>query len=129
MTAWNHRGATIARGRWATIALAAMLAFLCQSFVTQTHLHPDSAARAVALAGPATAPAALKAGQPVPDVPDCPICREISHGSTYLPSVPVAFQAATPDTIWRVALPTRTLAPSQYSHAWRSRAPPQNLHA
>ena len=106
-----------------------MLAFLCQSFVTQTHLHLDSAARAVALAGPATAPAALKAGPSAPDVPDCPICREISHGSTYLPSVPVAIQTIAPATIWQAVLPSSALAPSQYSHAWRSRAPPQNLHA
>jgi hypothetical protein len=106
-----------------------MLAFLCQSFVTQTHLHLDPAARAVALAGPAAAPAALKAGQPSPDVPDCPICREISHGSTYLPSVPVAIQTIAPATIWQAVLPSSALAPSQSSHAWRSRAPPQNLHA
>jgi hypothetical protein len=129
MTVWNHGSATMKRGRWAMIALTALLAFLCQSFVTQTHLHLNPAARVVALAGPAAAPVALKAGQPSPDVPDCPICREISHGSTYLPAVPVAFQAATPDAIWRVVLPPRALAPSQYSHAWRSRAPPQNLHA
>jgi hypothetical protein len=111
------------------IALTALLAFLCQSFVTQTHLHLDPAARAVALAGPAASPVALKAGQPSPDVPDCPICREISHGGTYLPSVPVAIQTIAPVTVWQVVLPPRALAPSQYSHAWRSRAPPTHLQA
>jgi hypothetical protein len=119
----------VARGRWAVVAFAALLAFLCQSFVTQTHLHLDPAARAVALVGPAAAPAALKAGQPSPDVPDCPICREISHGGTYLPPVPVAIQAAVSTAVWRVVLPPRAPAPSRFSHGWRSRAPPLLLHA
>jgi len=128
MTAWNHNGAAMARGRWAMIALAAMLAFLCQSFVTQTHLHSDLTVTSVAQAG-ATATPAAKAGQPAPALPDCPICREIAHGGTYLPAVPIALRTIAPVTVWRVVLPLRTLAPSQYSHAWRSRAPPRPLHA
>lgn len=130
MRASDHQGGTALRRRWVAVALATLLAFLCQSFVTQTHLHVDLAARPVASAGPTdVATATLKAGLPSPDLPDCPICREISHGGTYLPSVPTAIRAVEAHIVWRVAALPRTLAPSRSSHGWRSRAPPRPLHA
>lgn len=128
MTTWDH-GYAATRSRWA-MAFLTLLAFLCQSFVTQTHLHAEVAPRTIAFSAAVSgSPATLKAGQPTQDVPDCPICREISHGGTYLPPVPVAVAAVVATMAWHVPLPSRTLAPSQYSHAWRSRAPPIALHA
>ena len=130
MTASDPRAGRATHRRWGAIALATLLAFLCQSFVTQTHLHVDLA-RSVAATGPTTAATTttLKAGLPSPDLPDCPICREISHGGTYLPSAPVAIRAIEVHHVWRAAALARTPAPNQYSHAWRSRAPPRRLQA
>jgi hypothetical protein len=126
MVGSDHNNAPLKRRRWAAIAMATLLAFLCQSFVTQTHWDPDPVARSATLAASGTS-ATLKAGQPAP-APTCPICREIAQAGFYLPPVQAALIAAEPGAIWRVALPPRALAPNQSSHAWRSRAPPR-LHA
>ena len=127
MTASGHKGESPIRRRWAAIALATLLAFLGQSFVTQTHLHVDPVARAATLGAPGIA-ATLKAGHPAP-VPPCPICREIAHAGSYLAPASTAVIASAPGAVWRVVLPPRALTPSQYSHAWRSRAPPRPLQA
>ncbi|MES2042625.1 MAG: hypothetical protein V4475_02050 [Pseudomonadota bacterium] len=124
MVGSDHSSAPLKRRRWATIALATLLAFLCQSFVTQTHWDPDPVARSVALAASGSTSATLKAGQPAP-APICPICREIAQAGFYLPPVQAALLASEPGAIWRVTLPPRALAPNQSSHAWRSRAPPR----
>jgi len=129
MAVSDHMGGTVTHRRWVAVTLAALLAFLCQSFVTQTHLHVDPGARSVALAGPVGTAATLKTGQSSPDLPVCPICREIAHGGSYLLPTPVAFLASEPGTVWRVIVPPHALAPSQSSHAWRSRAPPRHLQA
>lgn len=124
----DHKGAPVTRRRWVAVALATLLVFLCQSFVTQTHLDLDQGIRSAALVGAAGAPAA-KAGPSSPDLPVCPICREIAHAGSYLSAVPVAFHAPAPVAIWRVVLPSRALTLQQRAPAWRSRAPPLPLQA
>ncbi|MFA5965899.1 MAG: hypothetical protein WC804_17930 [Sphingomonas sp.] len=135
MTTSDQIGATVARhrttwrGRWFAVVVATLLAFVGQAFVTQTHLHVASSQRSDVLASLSGGATDLKTGPTSPDLPICPICREIAHAGAYLAPTPIAFPAPEPVAVGRVVLPALALTPRQDSHGWRSRAPPLNLHA
>ena len=144
MTARDHLGAKGLRAeapghplrapRFA-IVFAMLLAILWQSFVTQTHIHTDPGAYAIAIgdsavANSAGAPARLKAGQAPSDLPaTCPICQEIAHAGSYLSPMAVAFEPPVPTDLWRTVAPSLAATLRQRSHAWQSRAPPHQLQA
>jgi hypothetical protein len=103
------------------VFVAALLAFTWQSFVTQTHIHPEAPPGTVThVVG-----AQLTPTQPTPERPiDCPICHAAALSGHYLTPGPALVLAPVVITVWRFT--TTALAPSRSdrSHAWRSRAPP-----
>jgi len=111
------------------VLLAAMLAFLCQSLVTQSHVHianAASAAPAIHALNTSTRTAATPSGM---DEPACAICQEVAQAGVYLPAPVIAFDAPAPAEHWREITWVLALALRQRSHAWQSRAPPHSLQA
>jgi hypothetical protein len=100
---------------------AALIAFTWQSFVTQTHIHPDTLPAAAAhVSGMQLAPT-----QPAPERPiDCPICHAAAIGGHYLTPGPMPVLAAIAVSIWRFAAIAPVASVVTRSHGWRSRAPP-----
>ena len=109
------------------VAWLSLLAFILQSYVTETHIH---------VAFPATGTSGIvklfnalpEHGKPsVPnDATDCPFCQAIVHAGAYF--VP-ATQIFIPFFVW-VSKPTPALAAraidTASAHSWHSRAPPQH---
>lgn len=105
--------------------MAALLAFLWQSFVTQTHVHFAVQREATIAGSGAKAPCLPTMGQSSGDLAaDCVLCQEIAHAGHYLLPAPIAFQAPEPVAAWLLAVPLRVLGFNRRSHAWHSRAPP-----
>lgn len=118
------------RTRWIAVLLTALLAFLWQSFVTQTHVHFDPGIHSTAEFGTAGSAPQLRDGQPSSDLPaNCPICQETAHAGYYLLPTPIAFHASEAVPLWLVVARTLALTLRQRAHAWNSRAPPHQLHA
>jgi len=107
------------------LVLAALLAFSWQSLIAAMHAHLRAPAEAVSLVAGDAAGAAARPGQPS-DIPaQCPVCRELAHGATYVPPAPPALAAPLP--LWRaepVAAPAPRPPLAWRGHGWRSRAPP-----
>jgi hypothetical protein len=101
------------------VFVAALLAFTWQSFVTQTHIHPDSlpvAAHATSRAAPT---------QPAPERPiDCPICHAAAVSGHYLAPGPALVLAIFAIAVWRFVAAAAASSRATRSHGWRSRAPP-----
>jgi hypothetical protein len=100
-----------------------LLAFLLQSYVTQTHIHFDTAS---AIAKTVTADGApAKKNSPADDNPDnCPLCQLLYGGQYVAPDALVFFlPMATVSTI-EFALGV-TPHYDAVSHSWRGRAPPR----
>lgn len=112
-------------------------AFLLQSFVTQTHIHPlpqlSTAKRLVSL-DPDVSVKADKANRTAPsrdrlpandDPAKCPLCQAVGHAGNYVwPQtavfvLPQLAAAIVPVTL--VGLQT----PERQSHDWQGRAPPR----
>jgi hypothetical protein len=124
------RGRIRTRARWHVIVLTALFAFLWQSLVTQAHVHFAPITYSAVVAGKAGSTAHIAPPRSSPDLPaNCPLCREIAHSGGYLPPTPILLGAPEPATIRLVAPPLRALAFGERSHAWQSRAPPQQLQA
>lgn len=103
------------------VFVAALLAFTWQSFVTQTHIHPDTLPVAAAHA----AGAQLAPTQPAPERPiDCPICHAAALSGHYLTPGQALVLAPVVITVWRFTAAMLAPSRSDRSHAWRSRAPP-----
>jgi len=112
------------------IVLTALFAFLWQSLVTQAHVHVAPVTYSAIVAGKTGSTAHIAPSRSSPSLPaDCPLCREIAHAGGYLPPTPILLEAPEPATIRLVPSPLRALAFGQRSHAWQSRAPPQQLQA
>jgi hypothetical protein len=106
------------------IILAAMMALLWQSCVTQSHTHFDRHA-AVESAGQLSK---LATGNPPLDSTDnCPVCREIAHAGHYTMSAAITFHLPRAVSREHYITSTLTLPRKARSHSWRSRAPPQLL--
>jgi hypothetical protein len=71
--------------RLLAVMLMALVAFVSQSFVTQTHLHFDGSARSLEFVGRTSGAADLRADHHTPAPPiSCAICQEIAHSGAYL---------------------------------------------
>ena len=107
-----------------------LLAFLAQSYVTQTHIHagPGIYQQAVAKAD-STAASALKQQQhdnlPGNDDPSsCPFCQELIHSGAYI--APAAIPLFLTSVLVLRIEPVLNLQAhyDSISHNWRGRGPP-----
>ena len=117
--------------RWLALVAAVLVAFLSQSFVTQTHRHWDPAATSAVTAAQSGGAAQQSPGRQSPaDLPDnCPICRALAHAGPVLLPMAVAIDVPSPVSFWRAAASNPGLSLAGRSHAWQSRAPPSQLQA
>jgi hypothetical protein len=117
--------------RWLAIVVAAMLSFVWQSFVTQTHIHfdtPEAAARAQPLGHVGLLPHV--AHRPAPVAPaSCPICQDAAHAAFYLSPDPILLAAPAAFLLWLAVAVATPWIGRRRSHAWHSRGPPTPLHA
>jgi hypothetical protein len=102
-----------------------LLAFLLQSYATQTHIHvPETAPASISAAADKAAPAHRKSA-PTPVNPDnCPLCQLLYGGQYVAPDSLVFFLptlAVSTIEIAQAVTPHYDAA----SHSWRGRAPPQ----
>jgi hypothetical protein len=116
--------------RQAVVMLAVLLAFACQSFVTQTHNHPLNRAAVGSTIDAGTgdrqhAGRAAIGRQTKPDQPaDCPICREYVFAGHYLLPPAIAIAPVFAGVAWLSVLVFVARHRRERSHAWRSRGPP-----
>lgn len=108
------------------LTFVALLAFVFQSYVAQTHIHMTGqslsiTASADAKTAPQSKPAKFPANQ---DPANCPICQELLHSGSFItPSAVAALLPMLAVSVVAVVLET-TIAPQAVSHSWRGRAPP-----
>ena len=101
------------------LLFAISLAFMWQSFVTQTHVHFDPGAHH------APAGHVSKAGRPRHTSPEtCPICRVIAESGHHLLPASVVIQVPDAIALWLLYTLPFALTLCLRSHAWQSRAPP-----
>jgi hypothetical protein len=100
-----------------------LLAFLLQSFATQTHIHflPDAPAAAKI----AAADTPVKKNTPNNDNPDnCPLCQLLYGGQYVAPTNLIFFLPMVAVSTIEIALGV-TPHYDAVSHSWRGRAPPR----
>jgi len=111
-----------AKGWRFAVALLALITFALQSYVTQTHIHFDSAESDV-IAAAHVPPGKL----PSKETPaNCPICQEIAMAGHYV--TPGAVILAPPPqavSIVPMEIAVRFIVDA-VSHDWRGRAPPRH---
>jgi Protein of unknown function (DUF2946) len=104
-----------------------LLAFLLQSYATQTHIHQREdiqAATSVKLDGAAASAHGKPAPTPVnPD--NCPLCQMLYGGQHVAPDALIFFLPTMAVSIIEIA---EAFTPhyDAVSHSWRGRAPPQH---
>jgi hypothetical protein len=105
------------------VTFALLLAFVFQSYLTQTHIHPYSAPQACAVKCVVHAPA--KNSAPGEAATDCPLCQAIVHAGAFF--APAALVFFVPRRWIEGALASaKTLATrAQFSRNGLSRAPPR----
>ena len=112
------------------ILAAALLTFLWQSFVVQTHIHSHIAAVSAGAPRNPHNSNQLANGPAVPQRPaSCPMCQELSQAGAYL--LPSAILFKVPPSEANIALIVSALhsVQARQSHAWQSRAPPLSFEA
>ena len=100
-----------------------LLAFLLQSFATQTHIHflPDASAATKIIA----ADTPVKKNTPSNDNPDnCPLCQLLYGGQYVAPANLIFFLPMVAVSTIEIALGV-TPHYDAVSHSWRGRAPPR----
>jgi hypothetical protein len=103
--------------RWVTVL--ALLAFVLQALVVQTHIH--QLVQPVA-ANSLPAPAPLKSQNPIDQ---CRLCQELVHAGTFVtPSASFAVASLALTTAVFTVL-SSALVSLATAFAWRSRAPPR----
>ena len=122
------RGAATA-GLRSIVLLAALLAFVWQSYVGHAHIH-----RHYTLAsGTVTSQAAPKLladdTPPAPPPTTCAICQEIAHSGVFLLPDAVTITAHSVTTLLAPLVAALGAEALSRSHAWHSRAPPLLLQA
>jgi hypothetical protein len=123
---WSLRG---------VVAGFALLAFIVQSFATQTHIHVTGQSEQGAIAQQIAAETiAAKASaslnrehtprQPTDDPAHCPLCQEFLLSGAYVApvvlAIPLPAQVTTPAPLTAV----RFVIAEAVSHGWNSRGPP-----
>jgi hypothetical protein len=102
---------------WVTVL--ALLAFVLQSLVVQTHIH--QLVQPVA-ASSLPAPAPIKSQNPIDQ---CRLCQELVHAGTFVtPSASFAMASLAPTAAIFTVLPS-ALVSLATAFAWQSRAPPR----
>jgi Protein of unknown function (DUF2946) len=109
------------------VVLVALLAFVLQSFITQTHIHGMPQGLDGRAIGAAHAKLPARGNSPLDNNSlDCPVCHAITHAyAIFSPATPILILVA----IW-----LELAVPSVIAHAvsaiatfnWQSRAPPQH---
>ncbi len=113
-------------GKRTAFVLAVVAAFLLQSFLTVTHVHTGTASLASAVsAGDHTAQKPAHRRAPADPATNCPVCHAVAQSGHYLAAPPLTFIPLASAAVWLFAVAHRGSAPTQQSHAWRSRAPPE----
>ncbi len=119
---------------WSRLAITffALIAFVVQSGVTQTHIHFPAGSGGAITAGYAASPVDTKAGtsqdrgqHPANNDPDnCPLCQQILLSGAFItPSLAVlVLPSEVALSILRAPAATAVLQPQ--SHNWQGRAPP-----
>ncbi|MGA7713641.1 MAG: DUF2946 family protein [Rhizomicrobium sp.] len=113
------------------LTLFALLAFVLQAYLTQTHIHISAQAdAAISLHDAGVAPIKAPPSQdrdhfPAKDDPaNCPLCQQITIAGAFVSPtatgllLPLQVQFAAP-TLYAVSIVLRSI-----SHSWRGRAPP-----
>lgn len=122
------RGAATA-GLRGIVLLAALLAFVWQSYVVHAHIHLHyTLASGYA---PSQAAPGLLADDTPPTTPptNCAICQEISHSGVFLLPDAVSITAHSATAMLAPLVAALGAAAVSRSHAWHSRAPPLLLQA
>ena len=117
-------------GLQAFILVAALLAFVWQSFVVQTHIHSHFVAVSASAASDPHNATHVTNNPATPRRPaNCPMCQEIAQAGAYL--LPAAILFTAPSTEANIAHVVSALpsVPARQSHAWQSRAPPLSFEA
>ncbi len=105
------------------MVLFMLLAFFCQSYATQTHIHVEPDGITLAKVSMVSHPA--KKGAPSEENPDnCPLCQLLYGGQYVAPTTLIFF---LPMVAVSVIEAVQTVLPhyDAVSHNWRGRAPPQ----
>ena len=106
------------------ITLVALLAFVLQTLVLQTHIH------GVPLTGTAGVTLAVEKGQqpdklpPAGDPANCPICQEMLHAGVFVAPGAATLQIATLASVIDFVFVEIFATTQTYAHGWKSRAPP-----
>jgi hypothetical protein len=113
-------------------------AFLLQSYVTQTHIHPLAPASTANRLVSFDSDGAVKAGKPDRGTPSrdrpapnddpakCPLCQAVGHAGNYVwPHAAVFILPQVPAAIVPIAVALLRI-PQAQSHDWRGRAPPRH---
>lgn len=116
------------RNALTAILIAALLCFLWQTIVVQTHFHsqlvPVSAVSGANIAPQVSAPNHQSESD---DPANCPICQERAHAGAYLTPEPAVFQVSAEFDNWVGTAPAPGTVAANRSHSWQSRAPPSDF--
>jgi hypothetical protein len=106
-------------------AVASLLAFVWQGFVTGAHVHPwpVTPASIAAQAGPEVLP--VEASKPVLPPAECPICHAAALAGHYLPPQPIVVPIVVVSLAWGACVVLAACVHDARSHGWHSRAPPR----
>jgi DUF2946 family protein len=103
------------------VVFVAVFAFALQSFIAQTHIHAESLAGVVKIAGTSTS-----GKLPVDhSQADCPFCQAVTHVGSVVATAPPVLRLPY-SWIETAALVVTAVAISpSTAHDWQSRAPPR----
>lgn len=108
------------------VVFVTALAFLLQSFITQTHVHGDAADHADQASAHISGQISGQFSASQGDIPfeqsQCPFCQAIVHAGAFL--MPSSLPSLLPVATVSVALSFVMRAASAAAHNWQSRAPP-----
>jgi len=107
----------------------ALVAFLAQSFITQTHIHltgSDGHGVLEATAGVSPISGTQKAGHgPSRDDPDhCPLCQAIAYAGHFVTPAPALLSLPALAACAAYLFQIRRIATAHAAHIWQQRAPP-----
>ena len=108
------------------VTLVALLAFVLQTFVVQTHIHGVAQVAAAPLgveqsAGHGTQPDKFPPGD---DPANCPICQELLHAGSFVTPTAAALLVSTVATTIAIVFVELAAVTQTYPHGWSSRGPP-----
>jgi len=104
------------------LSLVALLAFLFQGLVVQTHIHGQAALNHGAeFSQPLNSPASDDPFDPA----SCPLCQELTHGGVFTAPPPALLIVLLAVTIAGLFFQTTGFSQPAPAQGWQSRAPPR----